>query len=256
MNTAAKKLMPKEYDFNVNMGKLIANAAGAISGGKLPSRRFLAAKPGSDGIFDLGGVAASSNPSSKNSGTPSSGGGSGSGGGGGSGGGTAGTGGGTAGTGGGPTTNCTGVNAHAAGCGGMGAGWILLIVVLCFTIPTTIIFVVLRKKHMAAGDTSVEYTNMDGHEAPSNTYVASVPGVTELASPLLSVSEQDLSIQQQKLLLFLNQQELEELFDRLKEDGIQCIDELEHVSVDDLMRYGLNEAAAKDAMKKIKLYKV
>ena len=175
MNTAAKALMPKEYDFNVNMGKLISGAgAASISGGKLPSRRFLAAKPGSDGIFDLGGVAASSNPSSKNSGTPSSGGGSGSGGGGGSGGGTAGTGGGTAGTGGGtagtgggPTTNCTGVNAHAAGCGGMGAGWIVLIVVLCLTIPTTIIFVVLRKKHMAAGGTSAEFMNMDGSQGPT-----------------------------------------------------------------------------------------
>ena len=79
MNTAAKKVAPKQVDFTVNMGKLIAAAtdaaaeAAAITGAKLPTRRLEAAPiggSGADGKFDLGGVAKSSNPSSKDNGDP------------------------------------------------------------------------------------------------------------------------------------------------------------------------------------------
>ena len=77
-----------------------------------------------------------------------------------------------------------------------------------------------------------------------------------MVNPLAGIhvpTKRDMSIQQKELWLFLNRQNLEEYFDRLKEDGIQCINDLEHVSVDDFITYGLNEAAAKDAMEKINL---
>ena len=81
----------------------------------------------------------------------------------------------------------------------------------------------------------------------------------EMVNPLAGIhvpTKRDMSIQQKELWLFLNRQNLEEYFDRLKEDGIQCINDLEHVSVHDFITYGLNEAAAKDAMKKINLYEI
>jgi flagellar basal body-associated protein FliL len=70
MNDAAKAVMPNQYDFTVNMGKLIADATDAVSGATLPTRRLAEAKPGADGKFNLGGIAKSSNPASKDSGKP------------------------------------------------------------------------------------------------------------------------------------------------------------------------------------------
>ena len=62
--------MPNQYDFTVNMGKLIADAKDAVSGATLPTRRLAEAKPGADGKFNLGGIKKSANPSSKDSGKP------------------------------------------------------------------------------------------------------------------------------------------------------------------------------------------
>ena len=70
MNSAAKAVMPNQYDFTVNMGKLIADAKDAVSGATKPTRRLAEAKPGADGKFNLGGIKKSSNPSSKDSGKP------------------------------------------------------------------------------------------------------------------------------------------------------------------------------------------
>lgn len=70
LNAAVKSIMPDELDFTVDVGVLVAMAAGVsnpdanpISGPKVPSNRRLSDSIiGADGVFALGGVAASSRP--------------------------------------------------------------------------------------------------------------------------------------------------------------------------------------------------
>ena len=133
------------------------------------------------------------------------------------------------------------------------------IVFICFIILLIIIWYRQKVNKETNKSCFQFYCSCIIQSATDSQYQGKQIEAIEMVSPLAGIhvpTKRDMSIQQKELWLFLNQQNLDEYFDRLTEDSIQCINDLEHVSVHNFITYGLNEAAAKDAMKKIKLYEI